>query len=165
MPRTEHHWVFAYGSNMHMPDLQRWHREKQRSAPVIRTVVPAILEGYALVWNYYSHVRGGGAANVEPSPGQAVPGLLLEVNEATFASLDMKEGRPTIYERSQLPLRCRDGRTQLGWVYEVIPARRSPHFIPPHRTYLSLLVEAAKAQHFPADYVRWLETLPTAPTP
>ena len=57
------HWVFAYGSNMHLPDLKRWLGAQGCSKTGIHQITPAILEGFELVWNYWSPVRQGGAVS------------------------------------------------------------------------------------------------------
>ena len=78
-------WVFAYGSNMHLPDLARWAAERGLPTPVVRCARVATLEGYALTWDYRSPTRRGGAANVRPAPGTSTPGVALQVDAPTLA--------------------------------------------------------------------------------
>ena len=147
------HWVFAYGSNMHRGDLLRWHRRKRRPHPVIDTACPAVLHHYELVFNYFSPVRQGGAANVQPREGACVHGVALRLDTDTLANLDHKEGRPHAYDRSLQPLDV-DGHGHVqAWVYEVIPSRRSPTFVAPHRDYLQLMLEAGATFGFAPTYL------------
>lgn len=156
------HWVFAYGSNMHRVDLLRWHREHRRPAPVIDRAERAVLPDHALVFDYHSRARGGGAANVAPCTGAHVIGLALRLCSVTLESLDLKEGRPHNYERHERVLHLGEERDTLtAWVYQVVPARRSDTFVPPRRSYLSLLVEAAQSYGFGQAYVAQLQSIAT----
>ena len=96
-PKHTTEWVFAYGSNLHIQDLKHWLRHYGYSDEGIIQVLPAILDNYRLVWNYYSPVRKGGAANVEPAPGHQVLGALLELTPETLPGIDRKEGHPKRY--------------------------------------------------------------------
>lgn len=155
------HWIFAYGSNMHHGDLLRWHREHSRPEPVIYETIPAVLAGYRLVWNYYSNTRSGGAANVAKEPGSTVPGLALHVDTQTLQSIDLKEGLPKVYTRTECPLKLRDQRTLQGWVYEVVPQQTRADFVPPHPHYLGLILSSARAYDLDEGHVQWLAQLPT----
>ena len=149
------HWVFAYGSNMHLGDLSRWHRERERPAPRIHRVEVAVLHDHDLCWDYHSRSRGAGAANVAPSAGAQVPGLLLHVDTPTFDNLDLKEGYPSVYDRRELPLRVGDDEV-LAWVYAVTDAHRRPHFVPPKAGYRQLMLDAAQRHGFGDEYAERL---------
>lgn len=155
------HRVFAYGSNMHRSDLLRWHEANRRAVPTIFADRPAVLENYSLAWNFYSTGRRGGAANVEPQPGDRVCGLVLEIDDVTLLSLDEKEGYPDVYDRMVLPVTVHDGTQLSAWVYRVTATHCSTGFVPPHRAYLSLLLEAARSYGFDPAYIDILERLQT----
>jgi len=158
------HNVFAYGSNMHLPDMARWMRERGLGEPVIRAAEPAVLREHALVWNYRSKTRGGGAANIAPTEGAAIYGVLLEMDANTFAALDRKEGHPGRYSRGDQPrtLWLSERREEaLGWVYEVTPSWRLSGPIWPRPSYLKLMVEAAQHHRLPSA---WIDTLAAIPT-
>jgi gamma-glutamylcyclotransferase (GGCT)/AIG2-like uncharacterized protein YtfP len=157
------HRVFAYGSNMHLVDLARWMKERELGRPAIHRQTVAELPGHRLVWNYWSPVREGGAANVEPHATAHVPGLLLEVDEATFAALDRKEGYPDRYLRSERTVRLPSGTELASWVYSVRDAYRRPEPVWPKPSYLGLMIEAAQKLELPAWYREILHTMPTAP--
>jgi len=150
---TDSHAIFAYGSNMHMGDLARWHRERQRGLPTVHAIEVAVLGDHALCWDYHSASRGAGAANVRPAPGAQVKGLLLHVDAPTFENLDLKEGYPSVYGRAQLPLSVA-GRSHPAWVYAVTPAHRQPRFVAPRAGYRQLMLDAAAQYDFGDDYAR-----------
>jgi hypothetical protein len=162
------HWVFAYGSNMHLPDLKRWLGAQGCSKTGIHQITPAILEGFELVWNYWSPVRQGGAANVQPASCQrSVFGALLQVDTPTLLALDTKEGHPERYSRDPEPLRCHplDKSPPVdAWVYQVTAAYRSTTPVPPSLSYLTLLIEGAEELKLPGTYIDTLRTTPIAPT-
>jgi hypothetical protein len=166
LTKNELDWIFAYGSNMDLNDLHAWF--KQRSCykdANITTVSPAQLPGYRLVWNYYSFARAGGAANIEPVNDRDLPGLALSVGKLEFDAIDEKEGHPNVYSRGnerQL-IQLADGTELKAWVYIVSPSHIKPHFVPPQRKYLNILIRAANQYRFPIWYLRELEATPVVP--
>lgn len=156
MPTTTNsHAVFAYGSNMHMGDLARWHREHDRRQPAVRDIEVAVLRDYELCWNFHSATRDSGAANVRPRPGSRVTGLLLQLDPTTFQNLDDKEGYPNIYGRSELRLHVGNA-ARSAWVYSVTPAHRRDGFVAPLRGYRQLMLDTAQQYDFGQVYIREL---------
>lgn len=156
-------WVFAYGSNMHLWDLGQWLRGRGFPDRVAESHA-AVLEGHRLVWNYYSRSRRGGAANVEPSTGNHVHGVLLGVSSETLAGIDAKEGHPNVYSRGVQPRRTRRascGTPVLAWVYEVQPHWRQSRQVRPSCHYRRLMLEGAQAHGLPAAYLVALRALST----
>lgn len=156
------HRVFAYGSNMCLPDLARFLREHGHVSSLDVSVHPALLVGHRLVWNYFSPPRNGGAANVEVCEGRDLPGVVLEVDAPLLLSLDLKEGHPHRYARALRPVRLVAGESVDAWVYAVTPPYREPHRVPPRRAYLELLVEGARAHGLPEWHLAELLGTPTA---
>ncbi len=156
--------VFAYGSNMCLPDLARWLRAKGHRPPADLRPRPALLPGHRLVWNYFSPPREGGAANVEPCPGRALPGIVFDVDAELLAALDRKEGHPERYSRGDAPrtVELPAGGTLDAWVYVVTPAWARAEPVPPRRAYLDLLVAGARAHGLPGWHVAELLATPTA---
>lgn len=156
------HWVFAYGSNMHLPDLQRWLREQGYDHPGPSRVEVATLQDFELAWNYRSASRAGGAANARPRAGSELRGLALEVDEALLLALDEKEGHPVRYDRGEAPVRAElmhAGRGIETWLYRVTPAFETPGHVAPRRAYLDLILEAAALHELGPHYVRHLHTI------
>jgi gamma-glutamylcyclotransferase (GGCT)/AIG2-like uncharacterized protein YtfP len=159
---TEFEWVFAYGSNMNLDDLSAWLSRHGYATDGITTFVRATLRDHHLVWNYYSNARGGGAANVEASPGHVLPGIALRVDAATRAAIDEKERHPNYYSRGTrtYELLTEGGSTIDAWVYSVRPERCRATAEWPTRMYRSLLVEAAIVHALPEEHISYLEQLP-----
>jgi hypothetical protein len=88
--------VFGYGSNMCSGRFRNYGVE-----PIGRGRA-AFLEGYLLDFSKQSKRDGSGKANVSPSAGHLVWGVLYEIHDADLAQLDMGEG--TGYKRSKVTL-------------------------------------------------------------
>lgn len=157
-------WTFAYGSNMDLEELCAWLRSRQHATSV-RDPMPAMLLDHRLVWNYYSRNRQGGAANVERYPGSVVHGLLLRIDERTLCGIDAKEGHPCFYERRPVSVRSRDGRTFDAVCYYALPSRCSDEPVWPTRSYLQVVVAAARKHGLDESYVAALEQTPTLAGP
>ena len=152
-------WVFAYGSNLHIEDLKHWLRHYGYCDQGILRVLPAILNDYRLVWNYYSPVRKGGAANVEPAQGHQVFGALLELTPETLPGIDRKEGHPKRYNRGNETVAAvclKQSRTFMAWVYEVEPDYRTPEPTRPTLDYFNIMVEGIEQIGLPQS---WLDTV------
>lgn len=158
-------WTFAYGSNMVLEDLRAWFVAKGHQDARIERCVPATLPGYGLVWNYSSHSRRGGAANVERvADTSSLPGLALLVNSAGLAAIDRKEAHPNSYSRGSAPLTVQliDGIEVEAWVYVAVPAKCSLTTVPPTRAYLDIMIRAAERHQFPLEHVEMVRSTPTA---
>ncbi len=149
-------YVFAYGSEMKHTDLLRWLRAHGYDTGLVVDASAATLDGYDFVWNYYSPVKAGGTANIEPRRDAVVWGLLLEVDSRLIAALDRKQGHPMSYGRGhkRIPVRrVEDSRTVLAWVYTAKPNRDGRTDIWPTPKYKNRIVEAATFWGFPRQYV------------
>lgn len=156
---TPSHCVFAYGSNMDLGDVASWFEQERLGKPRVLHLAVGRLDGHRLVWNYRSPRRGAGAANVEPALHCSVPGLLLEVDDATLSGLDRKEGHPGRYLREVQACRVWSGELREAWVYRVLPAFQEQQVVAPRRGYRDLLLGAARRHGFPAEYIAELEAL------
>ncbi|RLB54817.1 MAG: hypothetical protein DRJ42_08010 [Deltaproteobacteria bacterium] len=155
------HRVFAYGSNMHLPDLRRWMEDRGHGDGNVLNAYQGLLSGWELVWNYRSPARKGGAANVHRRAGVELPGVVLEVDDGGLLALDEKEGHPGRYSRGDAPVTVRvpAGETQ-AWLYVVRAEFRSAEVIPPRREYLDLVLAGARAHRLPKDHLRSLAKVP-----
>jgi len=145
---------------MHLPDLRGWLKCHHPLVSLPVQFRAAELPGFELVWNYWSPVRQGGAANAQRSEKKRILyGALLQVGSDTLEALDQKEGHPTRYSRLPKPLNCRslDGQLEVeAWIYQVTDEYRSAQPISPTASYLKLLTEGAEALKLPSPYLRWL---------
>ena len=90
-PRHVERFYFAFGSNLHLGQMAK-------RCPESRYVGVAILHG----WRFQINNRG--FANVVPSPGDHVEGLVYRLNRTDEANLDRNEGVPTAYQKYSLPI-------------------------------------------------------------
>jgi len=157
------HAVFAYGSNLDLPDLERWLKTCGMGHVCPAAVEVAVLPDWELVWDYRSDARRGGAANVKPAPGGQVWGAVLTVDDALLQALDQKEGHPGRYRRRlasaeavSAPGVCVD-----AWVYVVTPPFLSREPVWPTRAYLDVVVRGARTLGLPAAYVAGLSETQT----
>ncbi|HMR08077.1 MAG TPA: gamma-glutamylcyclotransferase [Polyangiaceae bacterium] len=173
------HWVFAYGSNMDLDDVERWCHERGHEPIRILDAQVAELPGFALAWNYYSDARQGAAANVEERAGRSLPGLVLQVSATGLGVLDRKEGHPKRYRRRLLRVvtakesapspprafgesgaaRAPDAAAMDAWVYQVQPEFLRPQPQHPTSTYVNIMLRAAERHGFPGWYLRELRAL------
>lgn len=163
-PTAPAEWVFAYGSNLNLEDLRHWLAHYGYPPNGVLQVLPARLPGYELVWNYYSPVRQGGAANVQPANDRCVFGALLQISAETLPGIDKKEGHPTRYSRGNhlvatepLP----NGAVTQAWLYQVQPAFRTQAPCRPTAEYLEIMLQGIAQVGLPDEWVKQvLENLP-----
>lgn len=137
---------FAYGSNMSSEEMQAW-------CPGARFIAAARLPHYRLDFTRYSRKRKGGAADVVPTKGQEVWGVLYELDAGDLAALDRKEGVPNAYTRAYVDVAPVSGETARALIYTVVNKAASQ---PPSREYLGIMLRGARERDLPADYVRML---------
>ncbi|MDJ0269122.1 MAG: gamma-glutamylcyclotransferase [Aigarchaeota archaeon] len=99
---------FAYGSNMASRRLA------ERNVKPARRI-PAILEGYELVFN--KRCGSGICANIEPNTGSRVYGALYTITQRELKTLDRYEGYPENYTRRIVRVHGRDGQQYYADVY------------------------------------------------
>ncbi|MBM2805989.1 MAG: hypothetical protein HW419_3882 [Deltaproteobacteria bacterium] len=139
-------YYFAYGSNMNWPQMQR-------RCPSAQFVCVARLPNYQFGITRHSRLRDCGTANVFPSAGAAVWGIVYDVSDADLIVMD---GFEDGYRREFLSLTpANNGAasiTALVYVAEietVVPL--------PNAEYKRVMVEGAKHWQLPAPYLAMLE--------
>lgn len=153
---------FAYGSNMHKEDLDKWCQSQSRPKINFLSISPAKLSGFQLRFNYFSASRNGGAANLVKTQDGHVYGLLIEIQEADLQILRAKEGYPKYYDEILVEVEKNDGEVaQNVKTYKVVSARELLTHQPPTQSYLQLLVKSAKEYKFPNEYIMYLESIET----
>ena len=157
------HRVFAYGSNMHVPDLRAWMERKGFSDAQILGSRSALLHGWELVWDYRSPSRLGGAANVRPNQGKLLPGVVLDLDQRGLDAVDRKEGHPGRYDRTDrlVDVHLPTHDVVSAWLYVVTDAWREPEIVPPRRAYLKLVIEGALTHDLPEWHVEMLRCIET----
>ena len=143
---------FAYGSNM--PTEQIRCSDPQA---VFRGV--AKLADHRLCFTRYSKIRWKcGVADVIPSEGDTVWGVLWEVSDDGFEKLDVREGAPKYYQQEDAVVsRC---GIEVKCVIYTVVCKEGP-FLPSSK-YMKRLIDGACEHNLPADYVTQLREIPIA---
>jgi len=142
---------FAYGSNMSV-------RQMAERCPGGRIIGVGVLRDHGLAFNRYSFGWSGGVADVVPSPGAEVWGVVWDIPDGEMAALDAYEDVPEGYRRVEREIALRDGRSRIAWVYTVV---RKSDFTPPRRDYIEIIRAAAREFDFPAWYRDTLDAVPS----
>lgn len=150
-------FTFAYGSSMNRSDLRSWLESNGYDSSLITQSVPAVLENYDYVWNYFSEKRRGGGANLERKDGSRICGVLLEFDQSLLKAFDRKEGHPFFYSRGdqRAPVqKLFPEETVSAWIYLARPNRGDRRDIWPTREYKKLILDAAIFWNFSEDCTR-----------
>jgi gamma-glutamylcyclotransferase (GGCT)/AIG2-like uncharacterized protein YtfP len=153
-------FCFAYGSNMNWPQMQK-------RCPSARFIALAELKNYRLAFPLRSKSRGCGTAGAIPEAGQTVWGVVYEIEECDLGTLDRAEdfirgGNDNSYTREEKEVYAvGDGNKPLVVsVYLPIQQQNPPL---PTAEYKRIIIEGAKHWGLPAEYIRFLEEVRTAP--
>ena len=135
-------WYFAYGSNMNRAQMRSRAKE-------ILEEQPARLENYELVFN--KKVRGGSAtANIRPSPGKTVFGVLYKIPDAALRNLDRYQGAPEHYRRIEVTATNRDGKKIAAQAYIATKVEKG---LRPAPHYLQTILDGAAEHSLPEEYI------------
>lgn len=130
---------FGYGSNLDLTDLRRWCGEKGMPLGRYEPAGAAFLPDHALAFHYYSRPRTGGALDVTPALGCAVPGVLFDIDDNARAVLDRKEGLGLRYELREVTVLRASGAMERAFTYGVMEPFREGRFIAPSEHYVSVV--------------------------
>ena len=112
---------FAYGSNLDASHMQ--YRCPNAGVPN-----PGCLKGFRLDFTRYSPKWSCGVADVVESEGGEVWGLVYEITKSDRDALDMYEGHPKRYIRSETTIHTKEEELEKVWMYTV---REKAGFPPP----------------------------------
>jgi len=113
---------FAYGSNLDAENWTAWCEKKGYDPASIEPLGPAWLPDHELVFHYQSRLRKGGALDIRPRHGTAIPGALFRVRD--WEGLDAKEGvSGEYYRRTAVTALTGDGRAHSATTYCVCDER------------------------------------------
>ena len=151
---------FAYGSNINLEYLRSWLDGRGDAASELRTPQRAILHDYELRTNFYSCTHAAGACTIEPAIGEAVEGLLIQVDDHVRKALRAKEGWPHAYTEYEVQISiAKHERPLRAMTYIVVPELRLPCDLPVTPEYRQLILTAAKEHRFSQTYQRSLERI------
>jgi len=142
-------YYFAYGSNLSQEQMKT-------RCPESQFLGIATLKNYKLDFTVNSERWGGGAADVIEAEGKEVWGALYSLSDSDLVSLDFFEGRPEVYERSEVEVSGPDGKTYSAQIYKVV---QKLSFQTPSVSYIEILRSAAKTLGFSKDYQEYLGTI------
>ena len=135
---------FAVGTNMDEELLRDW-------IPSARRLSIASLSGFALRWHKRSSNGGKLAALRTGQPDDVVWGVVYEVDGLDGQHIDEGQ-RAAGYRDERVTVVCPDGTEHDASVY-VARAEMIDHSIMPTRSYRDPIVNAARANGLPAEYV------------
>jgi len=101
-------------------------------------VCRAYLPDRKLVFSRKLSRRTGGALDIQPDIGCHVPGMIFEVDDSGWKSLDWKEGAPDIYHRIDAVAITEDGHELPVVTYEVVQELRK-EFVEPSAAYFEVV--------------------------
>ena len=145
---------FGYGSNLDREDWNKWCNERGHDPSGLVELGPAWLPEYQMMFHYYSHGRGGGAADVvHVGPGFAVPGALFEMDEEALVAMDKKEGHPNYYERKNVHVCLAGGRVVEALTYTVVERKILEEHQPPTEEYANLISNGLERLGLPTYFL------------
>ncbi len=141
---------FAYGSNMDREQI----RER---CPESRFITTGRLKDFRLVFSRWSEDWGGGVADIEPSEGDVVEGVVYEISANDLSSLDSYEGYPLDYFRAYVEVMTPGGAELTVFAYFANPMG----VYLPTRRYLMSLKKGALEHGLSPEYILFLESIET----
>lgn len=131
--------VFAFGSNMHRPQMQS-------RCPSATVLGPGILRDFRIGFSGTSRRWNGAVATIEMAPGRRCFGLLYQITESDLGRLDGYEGvYASIYERITVPVHRSTGRPRRAHAYRLC-GETKPGL--PSTAYLNLIRSAYREWGF-----------------
>ncbi len=152
---------FTYGSNMDSTDLKSWCDRNGYTLSEFDCLGSSYIEGYEIVFNYYSNGRKGGAANIMEKTGSNTYGLLFSIDAATLKVLREKEGYPKYYSEITIPVVQGECILKDVLTYKVVSERELQSHQKPTRHYMDLIISNARKNNFPDEYIAFLEQIET----
>ena len=144
------HNYFAYGSNLNAQDLQRWCREENVPYRPLKRRCVAYLPDHELAFTFKSKRREGGVLDIRSRIGQAVAGVVFEIDDAQLAIIDRKEGAPTSYRQIKTVVLDDNGQEIPVVTYQVVEQRRQA-FVPPSGAYVEVVRAGFQDHDLPDD--------------
>lgn len=118
-------YYFAYGMNTD-PTAMSERLAKSNRTP--HALGAAVLEDWRFRFAYY--------ADVQPSAGSKVEGVLWSISKEHLKALDAREGYPYYYNRKIVKVQS-NGRTFSAWVYFMQDGEPTA---PPSQSYMDMLI-------------------------
>lgn len=147
---------FAYGSNMSRPRLEA-------RVPSARFVTTARLDGHRLTFHKVGADGSGKCdAYATGDPAHCVLGVVFDIAAAEKRALDRIEGLGVGYVEKVVRLLDADGANIEAFLYSAIHIDAT---LQPFGWYKAHVLAGARTHGLPADYVRWIESVPACDDP
>ncbi len=146
------HAYFAYGCNTdpkHMATL----------CPGATPRGAAVLADHHLAFPLNCETWLGGVGGLEPTPGEAVHGVLWTIDSTHLVTLDEYEAVDEGDYTRQLVSVQHAGEPVQAWTYFAVPDPAGPYA--PSRRYMQALIDGALAAGLPGSWVQHLRSVPT----
>ena len=142
---------FAYGSVLSLDHAREWCLSHGLDVEPFLAGRPARLDGYRLVFDVPSRYWAGLGANIEPSPGNHVEGVVFTLDDDVRLAVHRKEGVATgLYREESADVSFLDGVTR-AFIYRAEPTRRvAPG--PASARYLESLIAGARERGLSVDW-------------
>ncbi|MEN2975015.1 MAG: gamma-glutamylcyclotransferase family protein [Candidatus Caldarchaeales archaeon] len=137
-------WFFAYG----------WALDKNLLKKVIGEVSEperALLRGYRLVFDVFSHSWKGGVANIVEDKEGIVYGAVYRVETEQFSKLDRVVGVPSLFSKRKVIVELVDHRILESITY--ISTTSRGRWIRPSEQYLSAVLRGLKQLGYGDDVI------------
>ncbi|XP_020280416.1 gamma-glutamylcyclotransferase-like [Pseudomyrmex gracilis] len=152
---------FAFGSNLHAKRIRR-----NNPTAVKRDI--GYIKNFRLDFNTYSELWRGAAATIVETDDSVVWGVIWEIDNCDLSALDRQEGVSNqIYRPLFVDVETPDGTIHNCRVYQQCDNPKEhvkPADLPTNRRpsplYINLIVKGAEANQLPADYVKFLKSVP-----
>lgn len=162
-------YYFAYGSNMNQRDLDTYCKRKSQPSINLKEKRPqsSILMNYMLVFDYNSATRGGGVADLRPSVGQCVEGILFDIDESDLIIFDKKEGYHGIanskntYNRIKVSVTLNNGAKIPDVITYMVSESKRQDPTPPTKEYLRVIIEGAMEFGLSTEWIQKLRSIAT----
>ncbi|KAL6262422.1 hypothetical protein P5V15_007508 [Pogonomyrmex californicus] len=152
---------FAYGSNL----LAKRIRLNNPTA-IVKDI--GYIKNFRLDFQRYSQRWRGTSATIVETENSVVWGVVWEINKCNLSTLDCQEGvQDKIYHAMQINVETPSGTTLNCRVYqqcdnpkEYIKPEDFPMEKRPSPLYINMILEGAKENNLPADYIEFLKSIP-----
>ena len=139
-------YYFAYGSNMGSEQMLG-------RCPSAEYISVGILKNHEIVFNRKGSYRAGGVASIKEKNNTNIFGIIWKISMLDLRKLDEIED-PEAYRRSIQKVYSESGKTYNCNIYKAIPVGN----FKPDDKYLSLIIDVAKKQNLPSDYISYLSS-------
>ena len=137
---------FAYGSNLHVPEIRKW-------VPSATRCCIAALRRHELKFHKIGSRDGSGKCDAFKTGHEkdAVHGVVYDIDEKEKRNLDKKEGLGYGYNQVEVVLERGEG-TVAAFVY-VADNEHIDAALKPYSWYKALVLEGARQQGLPESYI------------